>query len=105
MGRGGGKMTKSNNSIWYLSGYGITLILLLYFGLNGLIASALSDRFPNAKFMFILALIFIVALTVGLGIRRYINSFTKDKRNKIKNSFLGMTVLSWIIVLILFSVT
>lgn len=96
-------MTK--NSIWFLSGYGIALILLLYFGLNALIVNVLSDTFPNAKFITILALILIVAWSIGLGVRRYLYSFTKDARNKIKNSFLGITVFSWIVVLIVFSVT
>ena len=98
-------MTKINNRILYLSGYGIALILFLYFALNGLIASVLSDSFPNVKFMLILALINIVAWTVGLGIRRYINRFANDQRNQVKKTFLGMTVLSWIVVLILFSIT
>lgn len=96
-------MTK--NSIWFLSGYGIALILLLYFGLNGLISSVLSGTFPNAKFITILFLIIIVTWSIGLGVRRYLISFTKDARNKVKNTFLGITVFSWIIVVILFSVT
>lgn len=70
-----------------LSGYGIATILLLYFGLNGLVVTALSDKFPNARFITILALFFIVAWSIGLGTRKYINSFTKDTRNKIRNSF------------------
>ena len=98
-------MTREKNSIWFLSSYGIALILLLYFGLNGLIVNAISDIFPNARFITILALIIIVACSIGLGVRQYLNGFTKDTRNKIKISFLGITVLSWIIVLILFSVT
>jgi len=96
-------MTK--NSTWYLSGYGIALILLLYFGLNGLIVNVSSSgTFPNAKFTTILALIIIVTWSIGLGVRQYLNSSTKDVKNKIKNSFVGITIFSWIIVLILFSV-
>lgn len=96
-------MTKK--SLWFLSGYGIALILLLYFGLNGLIVNVLSDTFPSAKFITILALIFIVAWLIGLGVRRYLYSYTNVARIEIKNSFLGITIFSWIIVLILFSVT
>lgn len=96
-------MTK--NSICFLSGYGIALIILLYFGLNSLIVNVLSGTFPNAKFITILVLIIIVTWSIGLGVHRYLNSFTKEARNKIKNSFVGITVFSWIIILILFSVT
>lgn len=98
-------MAENKNSTLFLSGYGIALILLLYFGLNGLIVSVLRDKFPNAQFITILVLIIIVICSIGLGVRHYLYNFTKDTRNKIKNSFLGITVFSLLIVLILFSVT
>lgn len=98
-------MTKNKNNIWFLSAYGITLILLLYFGLNSLIINAMGDTFPNAKFLTVLALIIVVAWSMGLGIRHHLNSFTKDLRDKFKNSLLFISVMSWIIVLILFWIT
>lgn len=96
-------MTK--HSIGLLSGYGIVLILLLYFGLNTLIVSAVGDTFPNAKFLTVLAIILIVAWSIGLGVRRYLERFTNDRKNELKRSFLGISLLSWIIVLILLTVT
>lgn len=93
---------KTEKSIWFLGGYSIALISLLYFGLNSLIGSVLIDTFPNVKFIAILALIMILTLLIGLGVRRYIYSFSKDARNKMINSLFGITVFSWIIVLILF---
>ena len=98
-------MTNAKNSIWFLSGYGIALILFLYFGLNGLINSLMANTFPNIKFMTVLALIIIVAWSIGLGIRRYLYSFAKDLRNNLKKSFLIITLISWIIVLILFTIS
>ncbi|KAB2328734.1 hypothetical protein F7731_24200 [Cytobacillus depressus] len=80
-------MTKNKNSLWFLSGYGIALILLLYFGLNDLIITAFSDTIPNVRFITILALNIIVAWSIGLVTRRYLKSLTKDTRNKIRNSF------------------
>ena len=97
-------MTNNKNSIWFLSGYGIALILFLYFGLNGLINSLMANTFPNIKFMIVLALIIIVAWSMGLGVRHYLLSFAKDLRNNLKKSFLVITLISWIIVLILFTV-
>lgn len=98
-------MIMNKNSIWFLSGYGIALILFLYYGLNGLIVNTTGNTFPNAKFMTILVLVIIVTWSMGLGVRHYLNSFTKDLRNKFKNYFLGITMISWIIVTIIFSVT
>ncbi|MEH7304132.1 hypothetical protein [Neobacillus drentensis] len=98
-------MTKKKNSIWFLSGYGIALIFLLYFGLNGLAVTTLGDTFPNPRFITVLALFIIVAWSIGLGTRRYLNCLTNDTRNKMRNSLLGITVFSWIITIILFSVT
>ena len=97
-------MTNNKNSIWFLSGYGIALILFLYFGLNGLINSLMANTFPNIKFMIVLALVIIVAWSMGLGVRHYLHSFAKDLRNNLKKSFLVITLISWIIVLILFTV-
>ncbi|MCM3386934.1 hypothetical protein M3649_02170 [Ureibacillus chungkukjangi] len=88
--------------ILFLSGYGIALILLLYFGLNSLFVSILSETFPNVNFIIVLLLLIIVSFLIGLGIRQYINSFTKDKRIIMKNSFLGITLFSWLIVLGMF---
>lgn len=90
----------NKNSTWFLCGYGLALTLLLYFGLNGLVVAVLNDTFPNAKFIIILSLILIVAWSIGLGTRRYLNSCTKETRSKIRNLLLGITVFSWIIVLI-----
>lgn len=92
------------NSIWFLSGYGIALILMLYFGLNALVVSLMGNPFPNVQFITILALIFIVAWSIGLGVRRYLTYFTKERKNKLQRSFVGITAMSWIIVLILFSI-
>lgn len=41
-------MTK--NSIWFLSGYGIAHILMLYFGLNALVVSLMGDSFSNVVY-------------------------------------------------------
>lgn len=67
-------ITKNGNVVWFLSDYGIALIL--YIGLNGLIVNSIGNTFPNAKFMMILALTIIVAWSMGLGVRHYLNSFT-----------------------------
>lgn len=98
-------MTENQHSIWFLSGYGITLTIFLYFGLNGLVVSTTGNTFPNTKFMTFLVLLIIVTWSMGLGVRRYINRFTKEGRTQIKKSFLMMTLISWLIVLILSTVT
>ncbi|WP_144555886.1 hypothetical protein [Bacillus sp. X1(2014)] len=98
-------MTKKKNGIWFLSGYGIALILLLYFGLNGLAVTTLGDTFPNPRFITVLAVFIIVAWSIGLGTRRYLKCLTNETRNKMRNSFLGITVFSWVITIILFSVS
>lgn len=97
-------MTNNKKNILFLSGYGIALILFLFFGLNGLINSLMANTFPNIKFMTVLALIIIVAWSMGLGVRHYLSSFNKDLRNNLNKSFLVITLISWIIVLILFTV-
>ena len=97
-------MTKSRMLIF--CGYGIALILLLYFGINDLISTVLSDTFPNARFIIIFTLIIIVAWFIGVGTRKYLNGFNNDDtRNKIRDSFVGITAFSWIIVLTLFWIT
>lgn len=97
-------MTTNKINIWFLSAYILGLILLLYFGLNSLVIHAMGDTFPNIKFLTTLALILVVAWTMGLGVRHYLNSFTKDSSNKVKKSFLAATLLSWTIVLIIFTI-
>ncbi|PYF06106.1 hypothetical protein [Ureibacillus chungkukjangi] len=92
----------AKNRILFLSCYGIALILLLYFGLNSLFVSILNETFPNVNFIIVLLLLIIVSFSIGLGIRQYINSFTKDKRNKMKNFIFGITLFSWLIVLGMF---
>lgn len=98
-------MTKNKINIWFLSAYALTLIILLYFGLNSLVISAIGNTFPNAKFLTVLVLISVVAWSMGLGVRHYLNSFTQDLRDKFKNAFLATTLMSWGIVLILFTIT
>lgn len=65
----------------------------------------MGNTFPNAKFMTIFAVIIVAAWSIGLVVRQYLNRFTKELRNQMKRSFLATTVMSWVIVLILFSVT
>lgn len=98
-------MTQHKNSVWILSGYGMTLVLFLYFGLNGLIDSIIGNTFPNVRFMTFLVLILLVSWAMGLSVRHYVNRFTKEGNQQLKNSFLAVTVISWLIVLILFTVT
>ncbi|MCM3612688.1 hypothetical protein M4S82_15690 [Planococcus sp. MERTA32b] len=98
-------MTKNKINIWFLSAYTLALTSLLYFGLNSLVINAIGDTFPNIKFLTVLVLMIVIAWSMGLGVRHYLNSFTKDLRNKFKNSFLATTLMSWIIVLVLFTVT
>lgn len=98
-------MTKNKINILFLSAYTLALTLLLYFGLNSLVINAIGDTFPNVKFLTVLVLIIVVAWSMGLGVRHYLNSSSKDLRNKFKNSFLASTLMSWVIVLILFTVT
>ena len=94
-------MTGNKNSVWILSGYGIALVLFLYFGLNGLIGSTIGNTFPNARFMTFLVLIILVTWAIGLGVNRFI----KEGNQQLKKSFLAITIISWLIVLILFTVT
>ena len=104
----GGKgedVTGNENSIWFLIGYGAALALLLYFGLNGLIASAMGNVFPNMDFLAVLALMIITAWLIGSQVRRSLSSINENSRNKFKNALVAVTVMSWIMVLILFSVT
>ena len=98
-------MSANKNSIWIVGGYGIILITLLYFGLNGLIMTAVSDTFPNGKFIAIIATFMIVSWSVGLAVRRYIKSFPQKRQNQLTTSFLHITILSWIIALVLFTIT
>lgn len=42
--------------------------------------------------------------SMGLGVRYYLNNVTKDLRDKFKNAFLATTLMSWGIVLILFTI-
>lgn len=98
-------MTKSKINIWFVSAYALTLVLLLYVGLNSLVINAMGDTFPNVKFLTVLVIIIVVAWSMGLGVRHYLNRFTQDLRNKFKNVFLATTLMSWGIVLILFTIT
>ena len=98
-------MSANRNSIWVLGGYGIILIIFLYVGLNGLIMTAVSDTFPNGKSIAIIAIVMIVSWSVGLAVRRYIKSFPQKRQNQLKTSFLRITILSWIIVLVLLTMT
>ena len=97
-------MSANKNRIWILSCYGITLIILLYFGLNGLIMTAISDTFPNGKFMSIMATIMIIGWSIGLVVRRYVKSFPHKRQDQLTASFLRITILSWMIVLVLFTI-
>ena len=97
-------MSANKNSIWVLGSYWIILIILLYVGLDGLIMTAISDTFPNGKFIAIMASIMIVSWSVGLAVRQYIKSFPPKRQNQLKVSFLCITILSWIIVLVLFTI-
>ena len=97
-------MFANKNRLWILGGYGITLIILLYFGLNGLILTAISDTFPNGKFIAIIATVMIVSWSVGLAVRRYVKSFPPKKQDQLTASFLCITILSWMIVLVLFTI-
>ena len=98
-------MHANKNSIWVLGVYGILLIILLYFGLNGLIMTAVSDTFPNGKFIANLTTVMIVSWSVGVAVRRYIKSFPPKRQDQLKASFLCITILSWIIVLVIFTIT
>ena len=98
-------MIINKHFIWVISGYGITLIILLYFGLNGLIMTAASASFPNIKFISILATLIVISWSLGLAIRRYITNFPKKIKERLTTSFLLTTIVSWFIVLILFTVT
>ena len=101
----GGRMTENKNSIWFLIGYGGALVLLLYFGLKGLSASAMGNAFPNMDFLAVLALMIITAWAMGSQVRRCLSSINGNSRNKLKNALVAVTIMSWIMVLILFSVT
>ena len=98
-------MSANKYSIWIVGGYGIILIILLYVGLDGLIMTAISDTFPNGKFIAIMITVMIVSWSVGLAVRRYVKSFSPKRQNQLTASFLCITVLSWIIVLVLFTIT
>ena len=98
-------MTQHKKSVWILSGYGIALVLFLYFGLNDLIGSIIGNTFPNPRFMTFLVLIILVTLAMGLSVRHYVSRFTKESSHQLKNSSFAVTIISWLIVLILFSVT
>lgn len=97
-------MTENKNSIWFLIGYGAALVLLLYFGLNALSASAMGNAFPNVDFLAVLALMIITAWSIGSQVRRCLSSIKENSRNKFKNSLVAVSVMSWIMVLILFSI-
>lgn len=45
---------------------------------NGLISRLIGNTFPNVKFVIILAFIMIVAWSIGMAVRHYLNSFTKS---------------------------
>lgn len=94
-----------NKNMWFLIGYALALISLLYFGINGLISSTLSDSFPNRSFLIVLGVMFIVAWSLGLGTRHYLKNVSKNNRNTLKNSLLNITLLSWILLLLLFTFT
>ncbi|KOS69339.1 hypothetical protein AEA09_12720 [Lysinibacillus contaminans] len=94
-----------NKSKLILSGYLLVIIAFLYFGLNGIIYSTSEEAFPNVKFVATLFLLFVVAWSIGLGVRKFIQITMRDNERqakKTKELFLKATVVSWIVVLILF---
>ena len=76
-------MTENKNSIWFLIGYGGALVLLLYFGLNSLSASAIGNAFPNVDFLAVLALMIITAWSIGSQVRRCLSNINENSRNKL----------------------
>lgn len=53
-----------------LGSYLVALVLLLYFGLNGLIFSTMGDSFPNLEFLLSLSFLLLGAWGIGIGIRK-----------------------------------
>lgn len=99
------EITLSNSNIWILSGYGVGFALYQYFILTGLTASIFGYAFPNLRFMTLLALFLLANLAIGLGVRKYINNFTEDTKNKMRTLFVGTTIFSFVVTLIIVFIT
>ncbi|MER1959163.1 MAG: hypothetical protein ABS942_17405 [Solibacillus sp.] len=86
-----------------LIGYFLSIVILLYFGLNGIITSAMGDTFPNTTFFIILILILITAFNIGIIIRKHLSLLDKNTAEKSQKAFALTSVLGFVVVLILFS--
>lgn len=86
-----------------LIGYFFSIVILLYFGLNGIITSTMGSTFPNTKFFIILILILITSFSIGLGIRKHLLLLDKKAAKKSQKAFALTSILGFVVVLILFS--
>ena len=86
-----------------LLGYFVSIIALMYFGINGIVLSAMSDTFPNPKFLIILILILTTTLTIGIGIQKYLSLQNEADVEKSKKQFILTSAIGLFVILILFS--
>ncbi|MBD7908429.1 hypothetical protein [Sporosarcina gallistercoris] len=82
-----------------LGSYLVALVLLLYFGLNGLIFNAIGDSFPNPEFVLSLTFLVLGAWGIGIGMRKYLKTLTEEAITKMKSQIVLSAVIGWIIVL------
>lgn len=76
------------------------LTLVIYISLNTLIYS-LSTSFPNTPFVMTVVILLMVIWLIGIGMRHYIKK--SHYGDQLKISFVWSTIISWGIILILFT--